>query len=129
MSVHQIIAEMRQEHHDPVLVYKPQGDSLPDHPTIPESSFIAAFQTEFRQGLYREFGSTILCIDSTHKTTAYGFKLITLLVADEYHEGEPNQNYINPFMVHVTSCLKGNQLPGWSVIEKILMSSRSSSMQ
>ena len=29
----------------------------------------------------------MICVDSTHKTNAYDFKLVTLLVVDEYGEG------------------------------------------
>ena len=46
-----------------------------------------ALQTEFQWDLYRKHASTVICIDSTHKTNAYDFKLVTLLVDDEYGEG------------------------------------------
>lgn len=86
MSVHKLIAELREETYDPVLVYKPQGQSF-ENTSIPDTSFLAAIQTKFQLELYRKYAPVILCVDSTHCTTAYGFKLITLLVADDHHEG------------------------------------------
>ena len=43
--------------------------------------------TEFQAQLFEEFGSKVVCVDSTHKTNEYKFKLITLLVVDECHKG------------------------------------------
>jgi hypothetical protein len=34
-------------------------------------------QTQFQRDLYQTYGSTLLCIDSTHGTNEYDFKLIT----------------------------------------------------
>ena len=42
--------------------------------------------TPFQADLFRDFGS-LGCVDSTHKTNEYGYKLITLVVADEYRNG------------------------------------------
>ena len=42
--------------------------------------------TPFQADLFRDFGS-LGCVDSTHKTTEYGYKLITLVVADVYRNG------------------------------------------
>ncbi len=33
--------------------------------------------------MYEQYASTVVCIDSTHKTNVYDFKLITLMVIDE----------------------------------------------
>ena len=43
--------------------------------------------TEFQAQLFEEFGTKFVCVDSTHKTNEYKFKLITVLVVDEYHKG------------------------------------------
>jgi len=50
-------------------------------------SFLFILMTEFQAQLFEEFGSKLVCIDSAHKTNEYKFKLITLLVVDEYHKG------------------------------------------
>lgn len=74
------------ESYNPVLVYKPQGQSCKDS-AIADTTFLAAIQTEFQFELYQKYAPVVLCVDSTHCITAYGFKLITLLVADDHHEG------------------------------------------
>ena len=68
----------------------------PEHPTLPEESFILAFQTEFQLELYKQHASTILCIDSTHGTNQYRFKLITVVVPDDLGKGQ---------YVHVRVCV------------------------
>ena len=80
--------DVRNENYDIVLCYKPQG--IMD-PTIPLSKdrFLLAIQSEFQKDMYQQFASSVICIDSTHKTNVYDFKLITLMVVDEYGEGRP----------------------------------------
>lgn len=39
--------------------------------------------------MLREFGSETVCVDSTHGTNVYDFKLITILVLGELGEGIP----------------------------------------
>ena len=46
-----------------------------------------AFQTKFQRDLYEMFASTIVGIDSTHKTNSHNFKLITVVVPDDFGEG------------------------------------------
>ena len=87
-SVHQLVNELRAEIYDPILCYKPQGSIDPTLCQLTKDSFILALQTEFQKDLYERFAQTIVCIDSTHKTNSHGFKLITVLVADEYGEGK-----------------------------------------
>lgn len=36
---------------------------------------------------YQKFAGRILCINSTHKTNSYLYKLITLMVAEEFRKG------------------------------------------
>ena len=43
--------------------------------------------TEFQATLFKKF-STFACVDSTHKTNEYGYKLISMVVADEFHNGK-----------------------------------------
>ena len=89
-SVDIYVQELGREAYNPVLLYKQQNTDVQDYPTIQTSTFLLAIQTKFQQELYKAFSSTILCLDSTHGTNEYGFKLITLLVADDYHNGVYN---------------------------------------
>ena len=95
-SVTLLVSELQEESFDPVLIFKPQGSKSPEYPTLPEESFILAFQTEFQLELYKQHASTILCIDSTHGTNQYRFKLITVVVPDDLGKGQ---------YVHVRVCV------------------------
>ena len=81
------VAELQQETFNPVLIYKPQGECTSSHPSLPSESFVLAIQTQFQLELYQKYASSLLCIDSTHGTNAYNFKLITCIVADEFGQG------------------------------------------
>ena len=70
-----------------MLFYKPQNSKSTKYSCLQEESFLFVLMTEFQAQLFEEFGSRLVCIDSTHKTNEYKFKLITLLVVDEYHKG------------------------------------------
>ena len=87
-SVEQLVAEFRQEEYDPILIYKRQGSSDPEYPMFEAESFVVAFQTEFQKSLFETFAPSIICIDSTHKTNCHAFKLITVIVPDEFGEGK-----------------------------------------
>ena len=71
----------------PVLIYKPQGTIDSDLPNLPKDTFLLVLMTDFQASLFETFSSKIVCIDSTHKTNQYRFKLITVIVSDEYHNG------------------------------------------
>ena len=47
---------------------------------------ISAKKLNFRE-MYQQYASSVICIDSTHKTNVYDFKLVTVMVIDEYGEG------------------------------------------
>ena len=87
ISVDYLIQELRQEEYDPVLLYKPQHQVISTLPHFPADSFILVIQTKFQMELFTTFSDCVVCIDSTHNTNAYRFKLITLLVPDEFGEG------------------------------------------
>ncbi len=86
VSVDLLVKELQREKYNPILVYKPQSMFDPNVP-IAEDRFILAIQTEFQWEMYQQYASSVICIDSTHKTNVYDFKLVTLLVVDEYGEG------------------------------------------
>ena len=87
-SVMAIVNELRQEPFDPVLVYKPQHSSSPEYASLPDDAFVLAIQTEWQKELYEEYSSSILCVDSTHGTNAYQFKVITCIALDDFRKGE-----------------------------------------
>ena len=81
------VAEMKQSDNNPVLLYKPQGES---HEVMSENDFILAFQTPFQAHILCSCGDDkIVCIDSTHGINAYDFSLTTIVVVDEFGEGYP----------------------------------------
>ena len=87
ISVSRIVAELSRENPSPVVVYKSQGSKHPDYHTLQEDTFLLVVMTPYQSALLEKFGHKVLCMDSTHKTIAYKFKLITLLVVDEFHNG------------------------------------------
>ena len=62
----------------PVIAYKPCGRKDDNHPLLKEENFLIVIMTEFQAAMFAKF-STLGCVDSTHKTNEYGYKLITLL--------------------------------------------------
>ena len=89
VSVDRIVQELQLENPSPVIAYKPQGVLKEEYSLLRESNFLLVLMTPFQADLFRDFGS-LGCVDSTHKTTEYGYKLITLVVADEYRNGNKN---------------------------------------
>ena len=87
ISVQRIVEELRLENPSPVLFYKAQGQRDSEHPNLAEDTFLLILMTSFQAGLLEMFSSKIVCLDSTHKTNQYRFKLITVAVPDEYHTG------------------------------------------
>ena len=88
ISVDVIVNELHEEPFDPVLVYKVQHHSSPDYPSLPTDAFVLAIQTNWQKDVYEKYSRSIMCIDSTHGTNAYQFKVITCIVADEFGKGE-----------------------------------------
>ena len=67
-----------------MLFYKSQKSRNAEYPCLQEEPFLLVLMREFHAQLFEEFGNKLVYIDSTHKTK---FKLITLLVVNEYHKG------------------------------------------
>ena len=67
--------------------------------------------TPFQADLFRNFGS-LGCVDSTHKTNEYGYKLITLVVADEYHNG-----LLNSYVSIVVICILSGLPVAWGIAD------------
>ena len=89
VSVDIMVNKMMGEDYNPVLLYKPVGENLQNHPKIAADEFLLAFATEAQIELLKLYGETCIMIDSTHGTNQYDFQLTTVLVNDENHEGIP----------------------------------------
>ena len=63
--------------------------------TVVEDDFILAIQTKVQKVRYEGNASKIVCADSTHNTTQYGFKLTNVIVPDEFHKGYPVAHLIS----------------------------------
>ena len=87
-SVDQMVRELQAEDINPTLCYKRQGVIDSAYPTLPAEAFLLAIQTKFQWELFNSFASTIVRVDSTHKTNCHSFKLIIFIVPDEYGEGK-----------------------------------------
>ena len=86
-SVQLAVSELQLESYNPVLAFKMQGCIDDNYPHLPEDSFLLAIQTEFQKNMYQFYGGCVLCIDSTHGTNAYRFKLITCMARDHFGQG------------------------------------------
>lgn len=88
MSVDRIVHELQMEESTPVItyMYKPCGITNEQYPFLKEENFLIVIMTDFQAKLFERF-CTVGCVDSTHKTNEYGYKLITLLVIDEFRKG------------------------------------------
>ena len=74
----------------PKYSYKPIGQTNPSFPGLASHDFFLVLMSEFQvQQLtkYLKGRFKIVCIDATHLTNQYGYKLIVLMVLDEFHEG------------------------------------------
>ena len=80
--------ELKQETPSPILYYKQQGTDDPNLPVLATDTFLLVIMTSFQKSLFEAFSSRIVCLDSTHKTNQYRFKLLTVLVPDEYRNGK-----------------------------------------
>ena len=51
-SVSMMVAELKEEPFNPILIFKPQGIQDPAYSTLPAESFLLAIQTQFQMELY-----------------------------------------------------------------------------
>lgn len=86
-SVQLAVTALQQEEYNPILYYKPQHSEDQHFPHLAKDSFVLILQTEFQKEMYQQFSHKIMCIDSTHGTNAYKFKLVTLMVPDDFAAG------------------------------------------
>ena len=87
---------------NPILLYKPEGatdfligPSDMGNFKIDKEDFLVAIQTkEQLDMLKKQSRSKIICLDSTHCTNRYNFKLITMVVPDEFGKGYPVAHFV-----------------------------------
>ena len=89
-SVAAWVEEMRGMGDDNVvLYYKPQGAD-DDKTRLKREDILIVLQTPIQAEMFKKFAEVkVICVAATHGTNAYHFKLVTLLVVDEYGEGFP----------------------------------------
>ena len=82
------VEEMQGEKYNPVICFKRQGEEYEEQ-GVDKNDFLFGLQTEFQKDMFRKYATKLVCVDTTHGTTAYDFQLITVLVIDDYDEGIP----------------------------------------
>ena len=88
LSVCTWVEELKTLSYNPILAFKPQGDS-PSTRTLAPDTFLLALQTQYQCNAFCKYGNKIVCMDSTHGTNIYDFLLISVLVVDDHGEGVP----------------------------------------
>ena len=81
------VQEVEELDYNPVTLFKAQG--VDGSSRLSTEDFIIGIQTEFQKDIMEEYGGDIMCMDATHDTNVYDFKLITVLVVDSLGEGVP----------------------------------------
>ena len=62
------------------------------------NDFALVIQTSLQREVLQTCSSNrVVCIDATHGTNGYDFKLISMLVVDEFGEGFPRQTFVTDF--------------------------------
>ena len=87
VSVDRLVKELQQEDPSPVIGYKPQGIADENYPRLQEDSFLLVIMTDFQTEMFEKHSRKLVCVDSTHKTNSYGFKLLTIVVPDDFKNG------------------------------------------
>ena len=82
-SVDLMVAKLREEGYNPVLLYKPQGSDAPDN--IGKESFLLGLQTKFQTQMLAKHSQELICDDATHGLTGLDFQLLAIMVVDEHH--------------------------------------------
>ena len=95
MSDDLLVQELRGEPYNPILLYKRQHEADEQYPLLPEDAFLLAIQTDFQRQLYEQYAHKVICIDATHGTNAYRFKLITVMIADDHGQGKQYLHSMN----------------------------------
>ena len=84
--------EWEGQEYNPVVYYKLQGQS---DKLFKNQDFMIVLQTEHQKQMVEKFGQYGVCVDCTHGTNMYDFMLTTLLVVDEFGEGQPLTSFVH----------------------------------
>ena len=119
VSVNLWVKEMGKKEGNPVLFYKQQGQILAG---LDINDFALVIQTPLQTEVLQNCGSNkVVCLDATHGTNGYDFKLISVLVVDEFGEGFPvawcfsnreDKTLLVNFLKHLKQ-RSGNITPEW----------------
>jgi hypothetical protein len=71
-----------------ITIHKRLGHGHPEYADLPIDTFLVGIQTKFQREILAE-NHGLICLDSTHKTTAYGYSLFTLVTQDSFGNGVP----------------------------------------
>lgn len=71
------VEALQQELYNPVLLFK-QQDAEDASNILNKKDFLLALMTKQQMEMYENFANIILCMDSTHKTNSYSFKVILM---------------------------------------------------
>ena len=88
-SVYLHVKKLQAEDYNSVLIYKRSGILNDSYPALGKDDFMLAIMTKEQATAFTQFSKTIVCIDSTHKTNSYRYKLITVMVPDQNRRGYP----------------------------------------
>ncbi len=83
------MTELQALEYDPVTIFKPQGQECVTDTCLAKNDFLLGIQTKFQSEMMKAFGDKLICMDATHGTNHYDFKLVTVLVLDDFGEGIP----------------------------------------
>ena len=99
LSVDRLVKELQNE--TTIIAYKPQGihDDVA-YPLLTEDNFLLVIMTEFQCDMFKKHSEKVVCVDSTHKTNPYGFKLVTIVVPDEFKNGKISVHIV--VSIHIT---------------------------
>ena len=120
-SVTAWVEEMSKLPTNPIILFKQQGFQPSNTTNVMEPDFILCIQTNFQKDMILKFGNDTICMDSTHGTNMYDFKLVTIAVIDEYGEGIPvgwmisnreDAAMLSEFLKAIRKCT-GNIQPNW----------------
>ena len=73
--------------YNPIVTFKPQGAESTNG--LEKEDFILVVQTKFQCELMKTFGRNLIRMDATHGTNYYDFKLVSVLILDDFVEGVP----------------------------------------
>ena len=90
-----------------------QGTIDDTYQYLDKDSFLLVIMTAFQAQMFEMFSRKVVCIDSMHKTNPYGFKLVTIVVPDEFknvilHITHEVQSVIHILLIYRNSSCLGH---------------------